>query len=153
MSPERSPALVRSAPPTVPGMPTSVSRPARPCRAEAEISADTAAPAPARTRLPSTTTSANTGSLNRSTTPSTPFVADDQVAAAAEHAKRDVLLVTALDDGGQFLVRTRLDEHFGRAAQLQIGVGRQRLVALEDRFKLGETGHGVLRIGGERPSS
>ena len=77
-----------------------------------------------------------------------PFVADDQIAAAAKDAKRDALLIAALHQSGQFLVGARLCEHLGGAAQLQIGVRRQRFVALEDIFKLGETGHGVLQTGG-----
>ena len=78
------------------------------------------------------------------------FIADDQIAAAAQNTERNTLLVAALHEGGQFLVRTRLREHLGRAAQFQIGIRRQRLVALKDFFKLGETGHSILQTGAGR---
>ena len=70
------------------------------------------------------------------------LVAHQHVAAAAEDAQGHALFETAAHEGGQLLARARLHEHLGRAAQLQVGVRRQRLVALDDLGKVVEAGHG-----------
>src|SRR3984885_964616 len=72
MSPLRPPALPRSAPPTVPGMPDRVSRPASSAFTECEINSGRSAPAPARTVVPSTVIWPNESSTSCRTAPLTP---------------------------------------------------------------------------------
>src|SRR5262249_5946213 len=76
------------------------------------------------------------------------LVADQDVTAAAEHAEGNVFLPAAADDGGQFLGGARLHEHLGGAAELEVGVGGRRLVALDEVGETLEGGHGFPPAGG-----
>src|SRR5262249_59390483 len=54
------------------------------------------------------------------------------------HAQRDSFLGAAPHDGAQLLARARLGEGVGRAAELKVRIGGQRLVELHERGELFE---------------
>ena len=129
MWPVRSPALVLRAPPTVPGMPTSVSRPARPWRAVGDQS---------RHRRPGAGPDAL--ALHHDLGEHRLAEAKHHALHALHHGRSNCSRCPGRETGcvpcnsvarGRTVPHgTRLREHFGRAAQLQIGVRRQRFVAL-----------------------
>jgi hypothetical protein len=72
------------------------------------------------------------------------LVADQQVAAAAQYAERHAFGEAAPHDGRQLVARPGLHQHLGRSTELEVRVRRQRLLALDDFFEVGEGNHVLL---------
>ena len=95
MSPPCAPALLTTAPPTVPGTLTAHSKPLSPCAAHLRASTVSAMPAVTVTAVLVEGRFAHPVDHDQ---PAKPGIADQHVRAAAEHAHRDAFLPRRADD-------------------------------------------------------
>ena len=59
-------------------------------------------------------------------------IADQQIRSPAQNPGRDLVLMAAGNNGGQFVSISRLDEILGPTADLQPGISGQRFIAAGD---------------------
>ena len=137
-SPPRLPALPCSAPPIVPGMPTSVSNPASPSRTTVETTCPSFAPPPTVTVRPCTLISENAGVDSRTTRPSTPSSRTSRFDPPPSKRICTPASWQRRTSAGQFLDRIRLGEKLGRPAELKPRVRRERLGFADDLFEAAE---------------
>ena len=117
--PLAAPALHRSAPPTVPGIPVSTSRPASPARAECEIKAVSGTAAPASHHIVPHCHVGEEGTFKVDHKGVDPFVADQDVGASTENLERDPFLPASLQECDQLVELPGTGEVRSRPSQTE----------------------------------
>ena len=99
------------------------------------------APPPAVSRRPAISILPNSGADRLQHQARHALVADQDIGALPEQAHVEPFLLRAFDQGDQLVGVFRLGEVFGRAAQLEPGVHRQRLSLPHNLLKAAQESH------------